>query len=111
MTTCLSFFRYLWTPSELGYASRSTGKPTLTTVSPWHGRRGNSETWAGGTERKDFSRAPPRFPSTVLIMDAFTTISAIFAPSKVDNAVDATSSFPVDEETGGSGGTAYCVIA
>lgn len=49
--------------------------------------------------------------TAVLIMDAFTTISAIFAPSKVDDAVDTTSSYPVDEETGGSGGTAYCVIA
>lgn len=44
-------------------------------------------------------------------MDAFTTISALFAPPKADDAVDVTPSYPVDEETGGSGGTAYCVVA
>lgn len=43
-------------------------------------------------------------------MDAFTTISALFTPSKADDAVDVTP-YPVDEETGGSGGTAYCVVA
>ncbi|KAI5990249.1 hypothetical protein EDD15DRAFT_1191607 [Pisolithus albus] len=63
-----------------------------------------------GTKNSKKRMALPR-TSSILIMDAFTAISAIFAPSKVDDAVDTTSSYPVDEETGGSGGTAYCVIA